>query len=417
MNASHRRLLEVATLTLGVLGASASVAEIDVRLKAFGSSARLPDGDLQRDLDGSPANDVSVDLRTLFAGNRGGIRLTADHTVVYEGGDSFAFVRSPLATLDQTPTDDERRFFDLTWEIEDGASHRTVHRFDRLALEYRGADWGMSLGRRAVSWGSGIVFQPLDLFAPFAPTTVDRDYKPGEDMVLFDRLNAGGSDLQLLGVFRRDESGDRDVDAASFGGKWRGHFGDRELELVAGRHYRDAVAGGSLRLPIGTAMLRSDVLVTDVDDGDTFVSALLNVDYSLLVAGRNVYLFGELHRNGFGVGEDEIDLTRIPERLRVRLERGEVFNLMRHYLAVGTNVEWHPLWTQSLTIIGNLDDGSALVQTELRWEPSDTARFDFGVIDSRGRRGKEYGAIPLPLPGEPTTGGDTTAYLRFVWYW
>jgi hypothetical protein len=413
---SRRRCLEALLVTLTVAGATGTAADLDLRLKAFGSSARLPDDDLQRLETGSPANDLSMDLRTLFTTSRGGFGVAIDHMVVYEGGDSTGFRFSPAGRLDQTPTDDERRLFDLTWEIEDGARHRTVHRFDRLALEYRAADWGLTAGRRAVSWGNGIVFQPVDLFAPFSPTTVDRDYKPGEDVILFDRLAASGNDVQLLGVFRRDEGGDRDLDAASFGGKWHGHFGERELELIAGRHYRDTVAGSSLRVPIGTALLRADLLVTDVDDAGTFVSALVNLDYSLVVAQKNAYVFAELFRNGFGIGEDEVDLANLPERLTVRLERGEVFNLMRHYVAVGGTVEWHPLVSQSLTVIASLDDGSALLQSELRWEPSDASRLDVGVIDGRGRRGEEFGALPLPLPGDPTTGGSTSVYLRFVWY-
>ena len=63
------------------------------------------------------------------------------------------------------------------------------------------------MGRQAVSWGNGMVFQPLGLFSPFAPTTVDRDYKAGDDLLLVERLFANGSDLQLLLVGRRDADG------------------------------------------------------------------------------------------------------------------------------------------------------------------------------------------------------------------
>lgn len=418
-------LLGLAWLALGLSAAGGAAAQLDLRLKAFGAAQRLPAGDLLRDEAGTPAYDGSLDLRALFAAERGALHVTIDHTVLVESGDSFAFARSPLTTLDQTPTDDARRLFDLTWTVEDGDRHRTVQRFDRAVVEYRATDWGLAVGRRAVSWGSGIVFQPLDLFAPFAPTTVDRDYKPGEDVILFDRLNRGGSDLQVLGVFRRDEAGQRDRDAGSLGARWhgelgRGKAGSGEVELLGGRHYRDAVAGATVRMPLGGALARADVLVTEVDGGGRFWSAVANVDYSLVAFGRNAYVFAELFRNGFGVGEDAVDLARVPERLRSRLARGEVFNLMRRYAAVGGTLEWHPLWTQSLTVIGNLDDGSALLQGELRWTPTDALRLDAGFVDGRGSRGEEFGALPLPLDGAATTGGTTgggtTAYLRLVYF-
>jgi hypothetical protein len=305
---------------------------------------------------------------------------------------------------------------DLTWTVEDGDRHRTYQRFDRLAAEYRGEGFGVTVGRQAVSWGSGIVFQPLDLFAPFAPTTVDRDYKPGEDVILVDRLTGGSGDLQILGVFRRDEEGHRDASEDSFGAKWHVVAGDREIDVVAGRHYEDEVFGGSFHSPIGGALFRTDVLATDVHDGAWIFSGIANVDYSFTVRGRNTYVFAEYFRNGFGIVDSSVDPTRLPERLRVRLVRGEVFNVMRDYGALGVNVEWHPLVTQTLTLIANLHDGSHLVQSELRYEPGNSMRVDFGVLDSLGHKGDEYGAIPLP-PSAFTTGGGTQIYLRFVHFW
>jgi hypothetical protein len=410
------RRTELSLLAALCLAAGSAAADLDLRIKAFASATDLPDGDAQRALDGSPARDESVDLRGIFSTGRAGWHFAADPNVVVEAGDAIAFRQLPQATLDQTPTDDEWRFFDLTTTLDEDRDQRTIARFDRLSIEYRGAGWSVAAGRRAVSWGSGIVFQPLDLFAPFAPTTVDRDYKPGEDVVLFDRLFAGGSDLELLGVFRRDESGDRDVDSDSFGAKWHGYFGGRDVEIVAGRHYRDRIAGASVRQSLGGALLRGDVLLTDGDGSGTYVSGIVNLDYTLTVRDRNVYLFAELFHNGFGMGESAVDLARVPARLRARLARGEVFNLLRDYGAVGAQVEWHPLVTQSLTYLANFQDGSGLVQTELRYEPGDATRLDIGLIERRGHRDEEFGAIELPVPGTYTTGGGTSVYARFVWY-
>ena len=413
-----RRRVEgvVAALCFASSSVLATTVSLDGRFKAFGSDAYLPDGDVQREDDGSPVLDGGVDLRLMFKAEQGRFHLLADASTIYEGGDSFAFGRAPGRTLDQTPRDDDRRFMDLTWTIEDGDRQRVYQRFDRLAVDYRAEDFNVTIGRQAVTWGSGIVFQPLDLFAPFAPTTVDRDYKPGEDVIVYDQLLGGGDDVQVLGVFRRDEDGHRSAAQDSFGAKWHVVAGERELDLIAGRHYEDAVFGGSFHSPVGGALLRTDVLATDVHDGDWIFSGVANIDYSFTLGGRNTYVFAEYYRNGFGVVASEVDVTRLPERLRVRLARGEVFNVMRDYTALGVNVEWHPLWTQTLTWIANLHDGSSLVQTELRYEPGNSTRVDVGVLDSLGEKGDEYGAIPLP-PTEFTTGGGVQAYLRFVLFW
>jgi len=46
--------------------------------------------------------------------------------------------------------------------------------------------------------------------------------------------------------------------------------------------------------------------------------------------------------------------------LRERLARGELLSLMRDYLALGGRLEWSALWSQDLTLFGNLQDGSLL---------------------------------------------------------
>lgn len=399
-----------------LLALPAAALEMDVRAKFFGVGAALPDHSLQRQLDGTPAYDYTADLRLMFTQDLGRLSLTAHHNTLLNGGDSFAFLTSPGATLDQSSTDDQLRLMDLTWELGSGDRHRLVHRFDRLALQYRGATWGVTVGREAVSWGSGLVFQPMDLFSPFAPTTVDRDFKAGDDLLIVDKLFDDGSDLQFLGVARRDLDGDATADVASAALKWRKFLGGNELELFGGRHYRDQVYGGALRLPLGGAMLRTDLVATRLDeDGDWILSGILNLDYSFDLSGRPSYVFAEYYHNGFGVKSLPANPLLLPEALTERLLRGEVFNLMRDYLALGGNLQWHPLWTQSLTLIGNLQDGSSILQTTLSYVPSDHATVEAGITLPIGRAGEEFGGVPV-AGDELTTGGALQAYLRWVYY-
>jgi hypothetical protein len=391
--------------------------QLNERLKLFGTETWLPEDDLQRALEGSPAYDGSADLRTMFRDQWGNWRLIVDHTLLYQGGDTYAFEGAPENTIDQTPTSDARRYVDMTWTLEDGARHETLHRFDRLALEYRTERWGATIGRMAVSWGSGIVFQTIDLFAPFAPTTVDRDYKNGEDLVMVDGL-AGGGDWQLLGVVRRNDEEQRTGSVDSFGGKWHSTLGSTEYEVIAGRHYRDPIVGFSLRHAIGGALVRTDWLYTDIHDGGDAVSGLVNIDYSFAWFQRNWYAFAEYFHNGFGSDRHPIDASELPEALSVRLQRGEVFTIMRDYLAVGTQIEWHPLLTHTLTLIANLHDQSSLLQTQLSYNASDAQLIEVGLVTNFGDTGDEYGAIPLGAlaPGY-TAGGGTQLYLRWTYYW
>ncbi len=415
MNATLQRAL----LCLCVCAATPAVAwDLDARARVFGNAESLPEDDVQRSIDGTPVYEASADLRVMFRDEHDGWHLNAALTTLYEVGDQFAFISNPQDTLDQTPRNDRLRFMDLTWTLEDGPRHENIQRFDRLAVEYRAEHWGMTVGRDAISWGSGIVFQPLDIFAPFAPTTVDRDYKPGEDLVKFDGVTERGSDWQLLGVFRRTFEGERTTSVDSFGGKWHSLIGDYEVEILGAKHYRDRVAGLSVKRAVFGAVLRTDWLLTDLDEGGYKTSGVVNLDYSFVWLDRNWYVFGEYFHSGFGVNHQPVDLTKLPKALTERLARGELFTLMQDYTAIGTRVEWHPLVTQSLTLITNLHDGSNLVQTQFAYEPTDAQHVDAGYVRNLGGTGKEYGAIELPPPAAAfTTGGGSQWYLRWTYYW
>ncbi len=406
----------------------AQAVDADMRLKWFGSATSLPDHDATRLVGESPQFDQSADVRLMFSGGEGGLEWLVHHASTLLSGDGVALAgqaqRAQLgqglsrSAFDRVPTDDARRVADLTWPIGDGKRHDAFHRLDRIALKYRRGRWAFTVGRDAVSWGSGRVFQPMDLFNPFAPTAVDRDFKAGDDLVHAQVLLDSGADIELLAVGRRDDAGDVTATAASLAAKVHGFVGAAEYELLAARHYRDRVYGATLRLPLGGALLRTDIVATDLQGGGWRTSGVLNIDYSFDVGPKNVYVFGEYYHNGFG-SSSLLPLSQLSPLLIERLARGEVFTFMRDYTAVGGTVQWHALLTQNVTLITNLHDASSLLQTSFTYDPGDRQRLELGVTLPMGRSGEEYGGVPvaaLPNGSVLTSGGGARAFLRWVFY-
>jgi hypothetical protein len=411
-----RRVVLAATLATMLGGAQPVCAwELDARVKWFGSAAFLPRHDLGRQIHGTPAYDDNFDLRLMLDHRAGPFRLSAAHSTLLLRGDDVGRLDAARDGLDRPAVSDAARPFDLTWHIDRGNRHRALHRVDRFAVQYRHDRWGVTVGRDAVSWGNGLVFQPMDLFNPFAPTAVDRDYKPGDDLVLIDRLFAGGNDLQLLAVGRRDDAGEVSANAGSYAAKWRQGVGRGELELLAARHFRDRVYGLAARGPLGTALWRADLVATDLEDDGWKLSGVINADYSLVVLRRNLYVFAEYFRNGFGVKSLPASAAGYPDALARRFARGELYSLMQNYLAAGGRMEWSALWAQEVTLIGNLHDGSLLLQVQFGYERGDHQQLQFGALHAAGRRGDEFGGVPITGP-DATAGGGTRVYVRWAYY-
>jgi hypothetical protein len=191
----------------------------------------------------------------LFFGDWGS--LDTHYEIILSGGDTRRRIKSleklyPSLFADGhvngDTLEDDRRLMDLTSTIDEDEGHVTYHRLDRLALTLT-PEWGMvRIGRQAVTWGNGLLFNPMDLFNPFSPTDIERDYKVGDDMVYTQFTAEGMGEFQFLYVPRRNPiSGEVEWEQSSLAGKLHFFRDTTEFDIMVAEHYRDAVLGlGSL---------------------------------------------------------------------------------------------------------------------------------------------------------------------------
>ncbi len=395
--------------------------QLDARLKGFASAADIPGSDWQLSEVANPTTDASGDLRVMLNKTVGPLQFQLHHSTALQAGDAVQWGQIASAQIDQVTINDNGRLLDMTWQTDSGARHQWSHRIDRLSAQWRQGDWSITIGRQAVSWGSGIVFQPLDPFNPFAPTAVDRDYKNGDDLVLGEALLPNGHDLQVLHVIRRDPQQHIRKGVSSTAAKWHGYLLNSEFELIVAKHYDQDFVGLSVRQPVGPAVIRSDLAWRQgAQSGDRWrLLGIVNADVAFPIRDRMAYVFAEYFHNDFGMQRMPTAGDRLPPQLQTALLRGEVFNFMRDYLAVGASYQWHPLLTQSLSVISNLNDGSALLQGQIAVDAAQNQQLQFGYIGGYADPGDEFAPLPVTISPEGeilTQGGSDRYYLRWAWY-
>jgi hypothetical protein len=360
-------------------------------------------------------DDLAATVRPLFSTRSGNLEYHAELDVTAAVGDSLAFADTGLTGGLPAPRD----VFDFFTVWSRGERHRHTARLDRLAVAWT-PPWGtVTAGRHAVTWGGGLVFNPFDLFNPFAPGDVIRDYKVGADMVHVDvPLSDGG--LQVLAVGRRaPDTGDIAARASSLAVLWQKHVASGEFALMGAWHYDEPVIGASVSGLLGAAAWRVDgtwvrVRPPGLDGVDDYLAAVANVQYSWVWGGRNVFGFLEYHHNGLG-HSDYLAALADPFLL-TQISRQNVFLLGRDYAAASLQVEMHPLVNAFVSVIVNLRDPSALVQPRVTWSATQRMQVLFGLDVPLGPRGTEFGGIE---PGEPagTTRAPIAAYVRATWDW
>ncbi|WP_300675342.1 hypothetical protein [Desulfoluna sp.] len=321
-----------------------------------------------------------------------------DYEFLFAGGEAtqrrsdLAAAGFPLPGGDSGDID-RYRLFDLTREVSSSASQRTLHRLDRFSIngEFGGAD--LRIGRQAVTWGGGLLFNPMDLVNPFSPTDTLRDYKAGDDLVFLGYTHATGRELQVIvGPGREADTGEVTSAASRYATKLHGSFGSLDADLLVARHRDHTLSGVGFSGYAGEAAWRGDLIVSDEDGG--IFSAVANMDLSWVAWNKNWYGFIEVYHNGYGTSGYADALT--DPATASRLSRGEVFILGKNYLALRVQMEAHPLVNLTLTSISNLDDPSGTLQPTLVWDALQNLRVDIGALIPWGAPETEYGGFSLP---------------------
>ena len=312
------------------------------------------------------------------------------------------------------PLTDDRRLMDLTDIIKEEDSWFLAQRLDRLYFALLGDQGSLRVGRQAITWGDGFVFNPMDLFNPFPPTAIDRDYKVGDDMINTQySLNQFG-DLQLLYVARRNPDNDEvEFDQASLAGKLHFALGTNEFDAMVSKHFDDHVIGAGSRGYLGDTAWRLDATWTFLDDGDDYLSLIANMDYSWVWFKKNFYGFIEYYFNG--LGKDDYADALLDPNINERLARGELFVFGQNYVSGHLQIELHPLVKVSLTSINNIEDPSGILQPYAVWDITQNLQMTGGLNISYGDKGTEFGGFKLPGTDLRNKAPDN-AYLWFIYY-
>jgi len=428
----HLSVISLALAVVLPLLATAAAADTDnlvhgrIELQEIGSFTRS--NTLDAELHAQDRSDFNTDIRITWEPVFGRWSALLHYVVDADYGDGVRLARDE-AGLVPAPSS---TWFDLTETFENHADFFATQRIDRIALAYTAPDFVLRLGRQALTWGSGLVFRPMDLFDPFSPTATDTEWKPGTDMVYAQYLFADGSDLQFIAVPRTDSSSGRQAigvgspppsgsgaltwDASSFALHFHTTIADHATTLLVARDHGDWVLAAGLNGALAGATWNIEFVPTFLETGGARVSALANISDAITVAGHNTTVFAEYFHNGFGVTGSDVALATLPPDLLDRLARGQLFNLRQNYLAAGFTMEVNPLLDASPTLLADLDDGSLYALFQASYSLDEDLTLIAGAQAPIGPSGSEFGGIHLAPGGNVFLGSPARLYVQLRRY-
>ena len=289
----------------------------------------------------------------------------------------------------------------LSWSAYDDSSGFSLRgRMDRLSVRLRFAHMDLKIGRQPVSFGSAWFFTPLDLVAPFSPTVIDREYKPGIDAVRADVYIGTAGQITAVAAY----AGSWSLDGLVLAGHGRVSLGLWDISLLLGAIHEDFVVGLDAAGSIGGISLRAATTLTvppeESEDEEPYLRLVVGADYRF---ANGVTVLGELYYQGIGeIRPDRyLNFAASP-----RFVRGELWSMGHLYGAVSVAVEVNPIISVNAALTVNMLDGSALLSPGLRWSISDNADLVAGLMVSLGKRPEDleladlFGPNGLPIGEE-----------------
>ena len=297
----------------------------------------------------------------------------------------------------------------------DAYSYR--HELDRalIALHYDRAD--VTIGRQAIGLGRGVLFSAIDVFAPFSPLEIDREWRRGVDGIRADVRLTDTSSLGLVGAF--GESWD---DSALLGRvRGRTSSGLFDGEVVIGKRAEDTMYAGSFSAAVGDAEVHGELAFFDtpeefVDGGlfggdDLVAKAVLGASYTFNV-GNGLTVWAEYHFSGFG----SEDMAEAQHRLQnpdyvERFFRGDTQIIGQHAAAIQASYLVNDLWSLNFVWIASPDDGSGVLTPSVNLTLSDNVTIVASFFVPYGDGPDEAG-----IPQTEYGGAPVTAFLQLAIY-
>ncbi|MDH4274218.1 MAG: hypothetical protein OEW08_04190 [Gammaproteobacteria bacterium] len=316
-------------------------------------------------------------------------RAEAHYALQIRAAEQPAFSKTPPA-VDQTQVANLAQ-----WLIHEPRT-QALHRLDRLNIGYTAAHWTARFGRQAVSWGNGINFHPMDIFNPFAPNAIDKDYKNGDDLAYMQWLFEDGADAQLIAVPRRKiATHTLSAEQSSLAIKYRRSTALGDIDLLVSRHYAEYLTGIGWAKSVAGAIIRADATITRLTDQKTALTGVINADYSWNWFGYNIYGYTEYYYQSLGTTYPSSGLD---SALRARITRGEIFVTGKHYVDVGMMIELAALVHLTPALVFNVADGSYSLPCNISYEPRQNWLLVAGATLNQGNSNTEFGGNSIATP-------------------
>lgn len=249
-----------------------------------------------------------------------------------------------------------RQAVDMNWTPYAKGNFAINHFIDRLYYK-NSFNWGdLTIGRQSISWGTGRIWQPTDMFGPISPTNFSKFEKDGADAASLKFTLGELSDIETVFNFVNNFA------ESNYGARFRTNFSEFDVSLMAGYFDETPRIGFDFAGNFYGAGLRGEAIYSaKKDEAKDYIRAIIGADYQF---SEEIYALIELQYKGQGTTcKYCYDYTA--------LGNGEIMNVGKFYGAFQMSYMFSPIFQIAAMSIVNIADGSGLLSPSANYSFSD----------------------------------------------
>ncbi len=317
------------------------------------------------------------------------------------------------------PYDDYNDLFDISKDVrynEEYLWRTKVHRaYAKLAL----GDFTLTAGRQQVRFGSGRLWNPLDIMNPISPTSLEGSAEQkGTDAIraeyFFNEFTVLSAVVDQKRVNDSDQVSDLDSRNTSGLGRFRTAIGKMEIAALGGRVLRRDVAGADVSVIVLDGTLRGSAIRSEAEDADPFVQASAGFEYNF---GFGLYFLLEYFYNESGLNfNPELKAAYLSSMAygineqNYYLLSNQFVTFNKHYAALALGYDITPLLRAEFFTVYDFQGRAVLINPTLKYNVFQDVDFSLGVMKTWIRDDAEYESDFSYLKKYPLV------YATFTWY-
>lgn len=317
------------------------------------------------------------------------------------------------------PCDDYNDLFDLSKDVrynEDYLYRTKIHRaYAKLAL----GDFTLTAGRQQVRFGSGRLWNPLDIMNPISPTSLEGSAEQkGTDAIraeyFFNEFTVLSAVVDQKRVNDSDRISDLDSRNTSGLGRFRTAIGKVEIAALGGRVLKRDVAGADVSVIVLDGTLRGSAIRSQAEDADPFVQASAGFEYNF---GFGLYFLLEYFYNESGLNfNPELKAAYLSSMVYGINEQNyymlsnQFVTFNRHYAALALGQDITPLLRAEIFTVCDFQGRAVLVNPTLKYNAFQDVDFSLGAMKTWVRGDAKYESDFAYLKKYPLV------YATFTWY-